>query len=228
MKNSSRLLAAMPKNLARSSSGCPSLACSSTRSLKESQLRSRSKYSDGSRKSGSVDASAIVAATRLGRRADVGLIATPICHISAKSGWFRTPDERAGEFPRRFRRHPFVYAPCLDADIFKAGNAEHIRVVRLGEGSSDAAHPRPHVPTEGGGELTPYNHVRNGEPATGLEDAKCLLQDLTFVGRQVDHAIRDYDIHRVRREWDGLDIAFEEFHVCDSRLALIVTRQLEH
>ena len=79
MKNSSRLLAAMPKNLARSSSGWPALACSSTRSLNESQLSSRSKYSDGSRRSGSVAVvSATLAGTRRGRRAAVGLMAMPL------------------------------------------------------------------------------------------------------------------------------------------------------
>src|SRR5688572_973496 len=231
MKNSSRLLAAMPKNLARSSRGWPALACSKTRLLKESQLSSRSKYSDGSRRSGSAAAvSAVFAGARRVRRATVGLMALPVCHFNANGNLLRfpPPDEGAGEFTVRFEDDSFIYAPCIDVHIREPGGSQLLFVVGLVQRASQATDPQFHIPTDSGGYLAPHDDVGYREPAARLEDAEGFGQHLTFIRREVDDAVRNVDIDGARGERDRLNIAFQEFHVAGAGLALVVAGEVEH
>ena len=88
--------------------------------------------------------------------------------------------------------------------------------------------PQFHVPAHLARHLAVHHHVRDREPSAWLEHAKGFAQRRVLVGRQVDDAVRDDDVHGVVGEWNRLDRALEELHVGDARLALILAGERQH
>ena len=116
----------------------------------------------------------------------------------------------------------------LHADPVEPGLQEQPLILRLLQGSGDAPHPKLHAAPHGSRHFPPDHYIRHGKPPTRSENAECFAQDPTFVGREVDHAVRNDHVHRRIRQRDLLDLALQEFHVRDPRLTLVFARQREH
>src|SRR3970040_1763758 len=71
-----------------------------------------------------------------------------------------------------------------------------------------------------GGYLATHHDVRNREAPARLEHPESLRQNAVLVGREVDHAVGDDDVHGVVRERDLLDLPLEAFHVLYAGFAL--------
>ncbi len=54
------------------------------------------------------------------------------------------------------------------------------------------------------------------------------LEDPSFIGREIDHAVRDNHIDRLRRQGNVLDFALEKLDVRGARLGLILAGEGEH
>ena len=79
-----------------------------------------------------------------------------------------------------------------------------------------------------GRDLPARHDVGDGETAAGLQNAKGFAQNLVFIGGQIDDAVRDDHVDGVVGQWDALDLAFQEFDIRDTRLALVFVGEREH
>src|SRR5438093_6094275 len=116
----------------------------------------------------------------------------------------------------------------LDLDLVEAGYGQLVSVVGFVEGSGDTADPEKHAAANFGLDFAAGDDVGDGEAATGLEDSEGFAQDLSFVGREIDHAVGDDYVHGVVGQRDVLDLALEKFHVFGSRFALVLVCQGKH
>src|SRR5438105_4790880 len=72
------------------------------------------------------------------------------------------------------------------------------------------------------------DHLRDGESPARLEDSEGLVDDRTFVGGKVDHAVGDDDVHGVIGQGYLLNVAFDEADVFDACFALVLLGQGKH
>ena len=79
-----------------------------------------------------------------------------------------------------------------------------------------------------GGHGAAHDHVRDGKPSAGTQNAERLAQDAAFVRRKIDHAIRDHNVNRSFRQRNVLDLSFEVLHILRAGLPLVFARQREH
>jgi hypothetical protein len=62
----------------------------------------------------------------------------------------------------------------------------------------------------------------------GPEDAERFGEHAILVAGQVDHAVRDDDVHEVVGQGDGLDFALQELDVLQAGLPLVLPRERQH
>src|SRR6266498_1647491 len=121
-----------------------------------------------------------------------------------------------------------VDAGDFDPDVPKTGSAEFVRVVALRERTCNAADPQLHALAYGGRHLAAYDDVGHRETTTRPQHAKRFPQHPILVTRQVDHAVRDDDVHRVVGQRNALDLALEKFDIGETALAPVLFREFEH
>ncbi len=97
-----------------------------------------------------------------------------------------------------------------------------------GEGAGDAADVVSAFGALGRGEFVVGDDVGDADAAAGGQDAEHLGEHGRLVGGQVDDAVGDDDVDRVRGQRDGLDRALEELDVGGSSLLLVGQGQRQH
>ena len=70
--------------------------------------------------------------------------------------------------------------------------------------------------------------VADPDPAAGPQHSRDLAEHGRLVGRQVDDAVADDDVDRLRRQRDRLDVALQELHVRRARLGGVALGEREH
>ena len=102
------------------------------------------------------------------------------------------------------------------------------RCVTVSPCAGNAAHPREDPPANFRQDFSAGNDVGDSKASTRLEHAERLAQDFIFVGRKIDHAVRDDHVDRPIGERNVLDFTFQKLDIGNSGLALILTCQREH
>ncbi len=105
----------------------------------------------------------------------------------------------------------------LDRELLEAGRLEPGLVFALRERAGDASDVRAALRALLGREPVLGDDVADPDSPARLEHAGDLGQNGGLVDRQVDHAVRDHDVDRVRGERDLLDHALEEVRRCRRR-----------
>ena len=95
----------------------------------------------------------------------------------------------------------------LDLDRREAGGFEGPGELCLGECSRDATRPPLHVAPHGITHLLVGDDVGYREPTPRAEDSGGLAHHPTLVGRKVDDAVRDDDVHALVRKRNLLYVA---------------------
>src|SRR5436309_2100034 len=99
---------------------------------------------------------------------------------------------------------------------------EEIPIGVLLERAGNAADEELHTLPECRWELALHHHIRDSEPAAGLQHPKRFAQHGGFVTAQIDHAVRDDDVDTRVGKWDLLDLALEETDILHPALGAVL------
>ena len=80
----------------------------------------------------------------------------------------------------------------------------------------------------GFGQGTIGHNIRDSEFAAGLQHTERFGEDLGFIRRKVDHAVRDDDIHTVGFDRQIFEIALAKFHILDVQALRTGPGALDH
>ncbi len=115
-----------------------------------------------------------------------------------------------------------------DVDVREAGRLQSRAVFGEGQRAGDTADVVAALGPLVCGEGVVGDDVGDADPAAGSQDAEGLGEHGGLVGGQVDHAVGDDDVDRVRGQRDGFDGALEEFDVRRAGLRRVGEGQGEH
>src|SRR5215212_242675 len=165
---------------------------------------------------------------------------------SVPPGRLAAPDEGAGKrdlrrscdchcsiaaATRGFRELLLVGVGDLHRDFLEARLPQQPLVLVLLQSSRDASAPCLHAPNQFGREpalVTQEHHVRDGEPASRLEDPQRLGDHLWLVRREVDDAVGDHHVHVILWQRYVLDVSLDELDVLHPSFCLVLLRQRKH
>src|SRR5437899_2778666 len=163
--------------------------------------------------------------------------------ISIFAGLYRS-DEGAHEFSvhlRSYRVHvnsfpskelSRVLNPVdsgrLHFNLLKSSRRQFVFVLVLFERTGDTTDPKENTLADLRKHLAPYNDVRDGETASGLEDTKGFTQDTILIGGEINYAVGNDDIDGVVGQGDVFDLTFEKLDVFNSGLALVFASKGQH
>src|SRR5262245_49494109 len=121
-----------------------------------------------------------------------------------------------------------IDASRLEIDRLETSLAELGSVLTLLERAGHAPDPELDAAADLKGHLAPHHDVRYREASTRSKDAKRLGENAILVGRQIDHAVGDDDVHGVVRKGNRLDLSLEKLDVVDTGLLLVLAGQGQH
>src|SRR5437879_2028880 len=87
-----------------------------------------------------------------------------------------------------------VDACGLNINLLESSSGQLGAVFFLFQRAGNASHPGEHALANLRQHLATGDHVGYGETASGFEHAEGFVQDFAFVGREIDHAVRDDDV----------------------------------
>src|SRR6058998_974459 len=111
----------------------------------------------------------------------------------------------AGALPRLPGPHERPHDPALrdlvdprrlHTDPLEPGLRQQPLILGFLQRTGDAPHPQLHAAPHCGRDLPANDDIRHGEPAARSENPERLAQHLTLIDREIDHAVRDDDVHR--------------------------------
>src|SRR5579884_215342 len=121
-----------------------------------------------------------------------------------------------------------VAARHLDFDIYETSFGQQLPVNLLFKRPGDAARPCLKIALDRLWQPALNDDIRDGETPARYENTVSFAQYLPFIGREVDDAVGNDDIHLFIRQRNGLDHAFQEAHIFHSRLSAVALRQCQH
>src|SRR5690606_35250460 len=122
-------------------------------------------------------------------------------------------DVQTGLLQERARILDTIDTSRLDRRILEACVAQQGLEFAYLKRTRDTTHPQLHRSTQLRRHLAVDDNVANRESAAGLEHAERLLQHLSLVRRQVNHTVRQNDIHTCVGERDGFDVTLQELDI---------------
>ena len=116
----------------------------------------------------------------------------------------------------------------LDGRFLEAGLLEEADEFIIRQRAGHATDPELHAALHVRWQLALNNDVGNRESSTGLEYAKCLFDDASFVTGEIHDAIGDDDVDGFRGQRNLLDASAQEFDVRYSGLRGVLPSERKH
>src|ERR1700728_2570010 len=116
----------------------------------------------------------------------------------------------------------------FELNFLESGRLEFGAILVLLHRTSHTADPRKDALTN----LTRYiatgDDIGDGDATSRLQYAECFPYHSVFVSREIDDAIGDDDIDRRIRQWNVLNLSFQELYILNSRPPLVLVRESQH
>ena len=121
-----------------------------------------------------------------------------------------------------------IDARGFEGYLLEASRGKGAAVIGFFKRACDTADPEENVLANLGGNLAARDDVGDSEPPARLENAESIAKDRRLIGRKVDNAVGDDDVHRTVWQRNVLDLPFEEFDVGNAGLAFVFIGERKH
>src|SRR5579871_991303 len=116
----------------------------------------------------------------------------------------------------------------FNLNLFEPGLSQLCFVLGLIKRASDATNPREHTLPNLRQDFPACDHIRYRKTPTRLQNAECFAQNLAFICRKIDDAIRDDHVYGIIRQRNALDLTLQELNILDPRFPLVLVGESQH